>query len=210
MQVKEAKDFLVQQAAEQAQRDGVPLSDLEKRMMYFTEGDDALEDPVALNEEFEAQCDMAEYETKITRLLVHAYRRLRKESPTAAATWDTAIRKLKKGDHYILVMWAQRSSTQWGFWKTMGASLLFVVSSMALIALLDHYNIHGSWTKRGAAVSGTYTSLPTWFQWSILALMLGGYVYVVFPAACNRSAQTISQLIARLLRVSAKNSPDRK
>ena len=37
MQVREAKDFLVQQTAEQAQLEGVPLSELEKRMMYFTE-----------------------------------------------------------------------------------------------------------------------------------------------------------------------------
>ena len=37
MQVREAKDFLVQQMAEQAQMEGVPLSELEKRMIYFTE-----------------------------------------------------------------------------------------------------------------------------------------------------------------------------
>ncbi|MGB2900309.1 MAG: hypothetical protein WBB89_13655 [Candidatus Acidiferrum sp.] len=37
MKVREAKDFLVAQTAEQASLEGVPLSDLEKRMMYFTE-----------------------------------------------------------------------------------------------------------------------------------------------------------------------------
>ncbi len=37
MRVREAKDFLVQQTAEQARLEGVPLSELEKRMMYFTE-----------------------------------------------------------------------------------------------------------------------------------------------------------------------------
>ena len=36
MQVREAKDFLVQQTAQQAQMEGVALSELEKRMMYFT------------------------------------------------------------------------------------------------------------------------------------------------------------------------------
>jgi len=39
MNNKQAKDFLVQQAAEQASLEAVPLSDLEKRMMYFTESD---------------------------------------------------------------------------------------------------------------------------------------------------------------------------
>jgi hypothetical protein len=33
MQVAQAKDFLVRQTAEQARLEGVPLSDLEKRMM---------------------------------------------------------------------------------------------------------------------------------------------------------------------------------
>jgi hypothetical protein len=37
MRVREAEDFLVAQTAEQAALEGVPLSDLEKRMMYFTE-----------------------------------------------------------------------------------------------------------------------------------------------------------------------------
>ncbi|MGA3294463.1 MAG: hypothetical protein ABSE45_10835 [Candidatus Acidiferrales bacterium] len=34
MNTKQAKDFLVQQTAEQASVENVPLSDLEKRMMY--------------------------------------------------------------------------------------------------------------------------------------------------------------------------------
>ena len=54
MRVLEAKDFLVQQTAEQAARENVPLSDLEKRMMYFTEIDECPEDPIALNKAFEA------------------------------------------------------------------------------------------------------------------------------------------------------------
>ena len=45
MRVKEAKDFLVDQATAQAALDGISLSPLEKRMMYFTEGRDAVEDP---------------------------------------------------------------------------------------------------------------------------------------------------------------------
>lgn len=63
---RQAKDFLVQQASEQAALEGVPLSDLEKRMMYFTESDSSCENPAALNEEFEAECDTDEYETKVS------------------------------------------------------------------------------------------------------------------------------------------------
>jgi len=55
MDSRQAKDFFVEQVAQQAAIEGIPLSDLERRMMYFTEGPDAVEDPVQLDEEFEAQ-----------------------------------------------------------------------------------------------------------------------------------------------------------
>ncbi len=87
MLVNEAKDFIVQQTSEQAQREGLALSDLERRMMYFTESEDAVENPIALNKEFEAQYDIAEYETKIARLLIHAYRRLKEENPEGVRLW---------------------------------------------------------------------------------------------------------------------------
>lgn len=72
MQVREAKDFLIQHTAEQASLEGVPLSDLEKRMMYFTESGYVPEDPIKLNDEFEADYNTAEYEAKIARLTHHA------------------------------------------------------------------------------------------------------------------------------------------
>src|SRR6202043_1479496 len=100
MQVGEAKDFLVQQAAEQAQIEGVALSELEKRMMYFTESGYVPEDPIALNEEFEAQYDTAEYEAKIARLLGYAYKRARKENDETRRRFDAAIKCLRRGDHY--------------------------------------------------------------------------------------------------------------
>jgi hypothetical protein len=104
MQVSEAKDFLVKQATEQAQLEGVPLSDLERRMMYFTEGPDAVEDPVSLNEEFEKKYDTTEYEAKLAKLLANAYKRLKIESPASVTEWDKAIETLQKGDHYLLVL----------------------------------------------------------------------------------------------------------
>ena len=74
-------------------------------MMYFTEGPDATEDPTVLNDEFEAEYEMATYEAKMSKLLHRAYARLKKEHPEAARTWDESFRILRKGDHYILVLW---------------------------------------------------------------------------------------------------------
>jgi hypothetical protein len=108
MQVREAKDFLVQETAKQAELEGVALSELEKRMMYFTESGYVPEDPIALNEEFEAQYDTDEYEAKIAKLLHHAYQRAGKESDGTRRRFDTAVKSLRRGDHYLLVMWDMR------------------------------------------------------------------------------------------------------
>ncbi len=104
MRVQEAKDFLVQQAEEQAQLESVPLAELEKRMMYFTEGPDAIENPITLNEEFEEQFNTSEYETKIAKLLRHAYKRLKQNDESKAGIWKESVRKLKEGDHYLIVL----------------------------------------------------------------------------------------------------------
>jgi hypothetical protein len=213
MRVMEAKDFLVQQTTEQAQREGVPLSDLEKRMMYFTEGPDASVDSATLNEEFEAQYDTAEYETKIARLMAHACRRLKKESPDAARTWDAAIRELRKGDHYILVMCSRLSSAtaaQWGFWKTMGTSLILVVLLLTLISILgrgsSNYNFRGNWK----AANGTHSPSPVWVQRSALALLVGVYIYSLYYCLLSkRSKNGIGSSIAKLWRSKSNDTRER-
>jgi hypothetical protein len=94
MNAKQAKDFLVQQASEQAALDCVPLSDLEKRMMYFSEGDASCESPLEVNEQFEGQYESAKYETKMSCLLHHAYKRLKVEDSELMREWNLAIRTL--------------------------------------------------------------------------------------------------------------------
>ena len=132
MKVREAKDFLVAQTAEQAALEGVPLSDLEKRMMYFTESGYVPEDPIKLNEEFEAKIDSDKYEARISQLLHHAYRRVRKEDGAARKNWDLAIKTLRRGDHYLLVMWDLAPST----WTPVGESLKLFASSLGIAALV--------------------------------------------------------------------------
>src|SRR5260370_17878982 len=106
LNTKQAKDFLLQQTVEQAALENVPLADVEKRMMYFTESDaSSCENPIELTDEFEAQYETKEYETKISRLLHHAYKRLKQENAERVRNWDEAIKILRKGDHYFLVLW---------------------------------------------------------------------------------------------------------
>jgi len=131
MRAREAKDFLVAQTAEQAALEGVSLSDLEKRMMYFTESGYVPEDPIKLNDEFEAEYDTPEYETKISRLLHHAYQRVRKENGEGRRHWDDAIKCLRRGDHYLLVMRDLAPSGE----RPPGDSLKLLASGLGVIAL---------------------------------------------------------------------------
>jgi|SRR5580704_647325 hypothetical protein len=136
MQVREAKDFLVTQTAEQATLEGVPLSDLEKRMMYFTESPDAVEDPVKLNEEFDAQYDSEEYESKVAKLLHNAHARIKKANPEKARLWSDAIHTLRRGDHYLLVFWNQESESTserppHDSLKLLGAGILIAAAMLA-------------------------------------------------------------------------------
>jgi hypothetical protein len=117
LNTKQAKDFIVDQTVEQAALEGVQLADVEKRMMYFTESDPAsCDNPIELNDEFEAQYETKDYETKISRLLHHAYRRLKEGNPEQVRNWDQAIRTLRKGDHYLLVMVDQSSESGVAWW----------------------------------------------------------------------------------------------
>src|SRR5581483_5525574 len=113
MDAKASKDFLVAQAAEQASLEHVPLSDLEKRMMYFVENDpSSCPDPLELNDEFEAQYETSEYEIKIGRLLHHAFDRLKAEDPQKLAIWKECIEELSHGDHYLPVLWDAKPSNE--------------------------------------------------------------------------------------------------
>jgi hypothetical protein len=76
MNISEAKTFLVQQTEQQATLERVSFSDLEKRMMYFTESGEMPDDPIELNDAFESEYDSSEYEAKIGNLLRQALQKI--------------------------------------------------------------------------------------------------------------------------------------
>jgi hypothetical protein len=100
----EAKEFLASRIIEEASRRHVRLSELERKMLYFSEGYPTLPDMMEVNEKFEAEYDDEKYETKIRRLSRKAFRRDQKESPENVPLWREAVKVLNKEDHYIMVM----------------------------------------------------------------------------------------------------------
>jgi hypothetical protein len=100
----EAKQFLVSRITEEASRRHVRLSELERKMLYFSEGYPTLPDIMEMNEQFEAEYDSEKYEEKIKKLSKNAFRRDQRESPENIPLWREAVKVLNKEDHYILVM----------------------------------------------------------------------------------------------------------
>jgi hypothetical protein len=101
---REAKEFLVAKIAEEAQREGVPLSEVERKMLCFSETGWTLPDIAEVSDQFDRECNREEYEKKIAKLIRNARRRTRKEDKQEFDKWSAAVRRLSKEDHYVLVM----------------------------------------------------------------------------------------------------------
>jgi hypothetical protein len=102
--IKEAKDLLAGIIAAEAKREGVPLSELEFKMLYFSETDWTLPDMAAVSAEFDRDCDANEYEQKIARLVQKIEARNLAQNPAEEEAWDEALLTLSEGDHYLSVM----------------------------------------------------------------------------------------------------------
>ncbi len=75
---RQATEFVADRIVEEAQREAGPLSDLERRMLYFS-ATNAASDTAAACEQFDHDYDQDCYETKITRLIKKTDRRFRRQ-----------------------------------------------------------------------------------------------------------------------------------
>src|SRR5450432_3243833 len=101
---REAKEFLISQIVEEAQRENIPLSDIERKMLYFTESGWTLPDIMKVNEDFDQEYEQSRYEQKIAKLVTKADRRISEGPRDDYGRWWIAIRFLEREDHYISVM----------------------------------------------------------------------------------------------------------
>jgi hypothetical protein len=99
-----AKQLLISKVIEQAEFEHVSLSEVETKMLYFTEVYPSLPDIYQVNAEFERDYDSDEYEAKITELLKNARDRDSHSYSGREQDWQDAINALRKEDHYILVL----------------------------------------------------------------------------------------------------------
>lgn len=101
---RDAKEFLINRIVAEAELEGVSLSEVERKMLYFSETAWTLPDIKGVNEAFERDYDQAEYERKIAKLVSSACAKDSDEDRNDSNGWSEATRMLRKEDHYLLVL----------------------------------------------------------------------------------------------------------
>ena len=160
-----AKRFLVDQVVSQAKQEGVVLSELEVRMLGFSEAEATAEELEAAKR-FEREVDDREYEVKISALLKHAYRSGKDRGEGAA--WDDALSGLAERDAYLVVL-AERA----GIW-----------SSSPFSSLLDWRLVVGLLPTMcfvAAAVVVGVTPLGAWLFPNILLRCALFFILLIIP-----------------------------
>jgi hypothetical protein len=99
-----AKQFFISKVSAEAELQPVKLSEIEEKMLYFTEVHPSLPDIYEINARFERDYDSDEYEAKIAGRLKKARDRDSHASPGWEKQWTDALDALKNEDHYILVL----------------------------------------------------------------------------------------------------------
>jgi hypothetical protein len=96
-----AKEYLVERIIAQAKQDGTELSEIESKMLYFTESGWTLPDMADVSAKFDQDYSQEEYEGKVGQIV----RRIHETAGEAdEETWDEAVALLSSEDHFLLVL----------------------------------------------------------------------------------------------------------
>jgi hypothetical protein len=100
----EAKEFFIQKVLDQARKENINLSDVEKQMLSWRDTDPNCYENHELNERFENEIPKGEYEKKIARLIRSSYDDDLGVDTVAKETYEQAYKAIKSKDYYIFIM----------------------------------------------------------------------------------------------------------
>jgi hypothetical protein len=188
---REAKEFLISELVAEAQRDNIPISEVERKMMYFTVSGWTLPDMMRVSEDFDREYNQANYEQKIVKLVTKADRRIRESSRDDYDRWWAAIRFLQREDHYISVMIRLAGLRPRGDQLRLFATGLGIVTFILMWIFLGiKYNI--PIPSRG--------NLGV-FVLAVLCLLFVWYTLLRFILGRNRTDELTSKVLEKLVRI---------
>ena len=126
---RDAKEFLVSRIITESQREGVPLSEVERKMLYFSETAWTLPDIGEVNDAFDREYNQAEYEQKIGRLIRNLCTNARANNREEFDAWTEAVSAIRREDHYLLVLIGAAESS------TLSVRRLLKLSAIALVVV---------------------------------------------------------------------------
>jgi hypothetical protein len=101
---REAKEYLIGVITADAERQGPPLSETERKMLYFSETAWTLPDIDQVSLDFDLECDAERYERKMGTLARRCEQHLRRTNRESFNLFHQAERMLREEDHYLLVL----------------------------------------------------------------------------------------------------------
>lgn len=99
---REAKEYLAARVEQEAQRQGITLTSVERSMLLFSETDWAPADADEVSDAFDREYDQGDYERKLSPILAAARQRGLNEGDD----WQEAVDRISSEDHYLLALLA--------------------------------------------------------------------------------------------------------
>ncbi len=188
---REAKEFLISEIVAEAHGENVPLSEVERKMLYFTESGWTLPDIMKVSEDFDREYDQDEYERKIAKLVAKADGRMRKGSRDDYDKWWAAIRFLQQEDHYISVMIRLAGLRPSGDQLRLFAAGLGIATCILM------------WTFFSAKYNIPIPSRGNLgiFIWALLACLFVAYMLLRFILGRKSADDLTSKMIEKLVRI---------
>ncbi|NJD57464.1 MAG: hypothetical protein FIA94_13825 [Nitrospirae bacterium] len=100
----EAKEYFIQKVLVQAEKENIQLSRAQKYMLQWSEADPTFHIDQTLNAEFEREITTAEYEKKISKLIIRAYNNDRETNKATKDKYQQAYKALKSEDNYLFIL----------------------------------------------------------------------------------------------------------
>ena len=185
--IKEAKDFLANRIVAEAARENVPLSEVERKMLYWSETGWTLPNMKQVGAEFERDYEDNAYERKVALLIANLTANHHHGNEDEETKWDAAVDKLSEGDHYLSVLVRVAHPPGGGFLPTLEtpvirstgdfiklllASFAFIFAIFTLFALENHFFPDGFWQTLGTHIDNR--AIPFF-----LVLILGAGYFLV-------------------------------
>jgi hypothetical protein len=188
---REAKEFLISKIVAEAQHENAPLSEIERKMLYFTESGWTLPDIMKVSEDFDREYDQDKYEQKIAKLVTKADKRIRKGSRDDYDRWWAAIRFLQREDHYITVMIRLASL------RPRGDQLRLFVAGLGIVTFILAWTFIGIRYNIPVPSRGNLGILV----WAVLTGLFVAYMLLRFIVGRTKADNFTSRVLEKLVRI---------